>query len=77
MTHETDYTKDFIVTWKDGNTKIQEGFSQEDINRFSGKTDVEKILNMYDEYNETNRFNEHRKVFEIVKVNKEILFSKK
>jgi len=50
---ETDYKKDFIVTWsKPGDAAYtQEGYMGEDLEEYHGETSVERIRQMFKEYN--------------------------
>jgi len=76
METETNYLKDFIVTWVCGNETMQEGFTKQGLDKYDGITYVAKILQCYEEFNEKEPLERRRFVTLIEAVTRETLWEK-
>jgi len=80
---ETSYKNDYIVTFRVKGDEfhkpyeIQEGYTEEHLKSYEGKTIVDKIKSIYDDWNGESEEKDQRKILKIEKVTREILFPKR
>ena len=76
---ETDYRQDFIVTWVSPNTggeNVREGFTEEKLEVYIGDTWVERIQQMYYEFNHSLEMASQRVIIKIEQVTRSTIFGK-
>ena len=73
---ETNYKQDYVVTWTTEvhGDETQEGFTKESLERWDGETDIDRIKDLYDDFNEGTPQQEYkRKIIKIEEITRKTI----